>query len=625
MGTVTERSRIRFGPFELDLRSQELLKSGRVVKLPNQSFRVLALLAGRPGELVTREEIQRAIWDAETFVDFEQGLNHCIKHIRGALNDDAQTPRFIETLPKRGYLFVAPVEIEGAPVPVPSPSALDVAAAAAARPARSRWQLVAAVVAAVGMIGFVLVAGPWKSAGSSTQAVVAVLPFDNMTGDPAQDYFSDGMTEELSAQLARLNPEQLAVISRTSAFKFKGSRAMADQIGRELGASYLLEGSVRTAGNRVRITAQLIRASDQRHVWSDTYDRDLGSVLQLEREVAERIAEVINVKVGVRSAPPAHRPNWQAYSAYLKGRHLLLDTKTEADIRLAIQYFQEATRTDPEFALGYTGIADGHIELAGFATVPVESYDTAREAVATALRLDPSLAEAHVSSGRIAQRADWDVIRAEHEFKTAIALKPEYEEGYHSYSHLLIYLGRFDEAIEQSRKLLRLDPLSPHMNAHLGLLYMQAGRLDAAVAQLKKTIDGNPGYIRAYHFLGVTYEVKGDYALAVQTLTTGASLRAGSTETLADLAHALAMAGRKADARQLLETLEAERRGRFVPYSDFAIAYLGLGERDRALEALKRAVDTREEMVTLNTEPRFAPLKDDPRFQELVRRSGLSR
>jgi len=620
VGSTAQRDSIGFGNFRLDIRSQELRKAGELVRLPNQSFRVLAMLASRPGELVTREEIQQTIWGGATFVDFEQGLNHCVKHIRAALNDDAQNPRFVETLPKRGYRFIAPVksaEIQQTPeIVLPAPSKV-------VQRSTKRPYVLAAVV--FGLV--VLTAGIWwtRTRKAAGRAVVAVLPFNNMTGDPAQDYFSDGMAEELSAQLARINPEQLAVISRTSAFKFKGSKSAADQIGRELGANYLLEGSVRGAGNRVRITAQLIRTADQRHVWSESYDRDVGSVLQLEREVAEQIADAIRVKVSSSAAGSRYAPDWQAYSAYLKGRHLLLDTKTEGDVRLAIQYFEEATHIDPKFALAHSGLADGYMEQAGLAVAPDEAYAKARQAVNHALEIDPQLAEGHVSLGRIAHYADWDVAKAEREFRSAIALKPQYEEGYHSYSHLLVYLGRFDEAIEQSESLLKLDPLSPHMNAHLGLMYMLAGRLDEALTQLNRTIADNPGYIRAYHFLGVTYELKGDYKHAVETLTKAGALRAGSTETVADLIHALSLDGRSQEARRLLSGLEMQRRTKFIPYSDLAVAYLGLGERERALSALNRAVETKEFMVTLNVEPRFAPLKDEPRFKDLVKRSGLTR
>jgi len=633
VGSIVQRDSIQFGIFELDLKSQELRKSWKLVKLPNQSFRVLAMLASRPGELVTREEIQQAIWGGETFVDFEQGLNHCIKHIRAALDDDPQDPRFVETFPKRGYRFIEPVSagVQGMGEVISQEAPSQRSSEPAARlPVSAKIGFLydkRRYLAGSLVLTLVLVTGFWlrRTRRPPERAVIAVLPFENMTGDSKQDYFSDGMTEELSAQLSRINQEQLAVISRTSAFKFKDSKSTADQIGRELGANYLLEGSVRGAENRVRITAQLIRAVDQRHVWSESYDRDAGSVLQLERDVAEQIADAIKVKVASSADGARHIPDWQAYSAYLKGRHLLLDTKTEGDVRLAIQYFKEATRVDPKFALAYTGLADGYMEQAGFTTTPREAYTKARQAATQALELDPQLAEAHVSLGRIAHYADWDPTKAEREFQTAIALKPQYEEGYHSYSHLLMYLGRFDEAIQQSESLLKLDPLSPHMNAHLGLVYMLDGRLDDAVTQLQRKIAANPGYIRAYHFLGVTYEMKGEYGRAVEILSKAVSLRAGSTEAVADLIHALALDGQTQEARRLLSDLEAQGKTKFVAYADLAVAYVGLGERERALAALDGSVETKEFMVTLNVEPRFAPLKDEPRFKELVKKSGLSK
>jgi TolB-like protein/DNA-binding winged helix-turn-helix (wHTH) protein/Tfp pilus assembly protein PilF len=621
---------ISFGVFEIDLRTQELRKSGNVIKLANQPFRILAMLASRPGEMVTREDIQREIWGGETFVDFEQGVNHCIKSIRNVLNDDPQNPRYIETLPRRGYRFIAPVQLV-------EPTGLHEAAApengavkadertgeTKAIPGRYwRWAFFGLVLMAI------VVGTAWwrsKERGEPVGKTVAVLPFKNMTGDVGQEFMSDGMTEELSTRLAEVNPEQMAVISRTSAYKYKNTEKGATQIGNELGADYLVEGSVRSDAGRVRITAQLIRVSDQEQMWAASYDRDPQSVLKLESEVADEIAGIIKVKVagGPGRDNRQSATSWEAYSAYLKGRHLLLDTKTEQDMRLALQYFEEATKHDPRYALGYTGLADGYMELAGFGIPPQEAYTKAREAVTKALLLDPGLAEAHVTLGNLYFYADWNVAEAEREYKKAISLKPQYEEAHHSYSHLLMYLGRHDESIAASERLLRLDPLSPHMNAHLGLAYVLAGRNDDAISQLNKTVEQNPGYIRAYRFLGVAYLQKGETKRAVDAQRQAVALAAGSTEALSDLAHALARSGDIKQANEILEQLKKDAKRRFVADSEFAVIYVGLGRNDEALASLEKAVATHERMVTLNAEPRWAPLKDDPRFKSLVRRSGL--
>ena len=610
----TTRAIYRFGAFELVPDTLELRRSGSIVRVPPQALTVLTMLVRRPGELVTREEIQKQLWGQDTFVDFEQGLNHCIKQVRTALSDDAQSPRFVETLPRRGYRFIAQVtDAKDAARPPEAAKAAD-----PVPPRRLVWAL-----AAFGLLLALALAG-WLVAGKARtgeRRLIAVLPFENLTGDAAQDYISDGLTEELSSQIARLSP-RLGVISRTSAFKYKGTGKGADQIGRELNAQYLVEGSVRQADRRLRITAQLIRVSDQSHVWADSYDRPLDSLLQVQAEVAGAIARTIDVSMAPRERQERdHFPDWRAYSAYLKGRHLLLDTKREHEIRLAVDYFKEAVALDPAYALPWAGLADAHSELAGFGAEPGPAYAAAKRATTEALRIDPQLAEAHVSLGRIAFFHDWDFRMAEDEFRAAIASKPTYEEGYHSYSHLLMALGRYDEATQMGQRVLELDPLSPHMNAHMGLTHLLAGRLDQSIAQLRKTIQLDSGYIRAWHFLGTAYEVAGDYPQAIATLRKAVALRAESSEGLAELAHALAASGQTGEARSILAQLEELASERYVSQLDFAAVRLALGERDRALDALERAVEERDPgTVYLAIEPYFRPLRGDPRFHSLVKR-----
>src|SRR5438067_1084943 len=353
---------IRFDSYELDLAAEELRKHGFPVKLQPQPFKILAYLASRPGEMVTRHELREHVWPGDTFVDFDLAINQAIKRIRAVLNDDPENPRIIATLPRRGYRFVAKTALPAAPAAElqqparesqeAGPGVPEVISASARHGLRKRvW--VAVVAATLLMVGIV----SYERAKTTPSAVpmrIVVLPFENLTGDPGQEYFADGMTEEMISQLGAMDPDRLAVIARTSAVKYKNSGKGIDQIGHELGVDYALEGSVREAGSRVRVTAQLIRVRDQMHIWSESFDRSSKDVVDLQSDVGQAIARRIDVGIGQRRAavPPTNR---EAYSAYLKGRHLLLDNKTAATIAVALQYFRRAIELDPNFALPYAG------------------------------------------------------------------------------------------------------------------------------------------------------------------------------------------------------------------------------------------------------------------------------
>src|SRR5438270_8968093 len=398
---------IRFDSYELDLSAEELRKNGFPVKLQPQPFKILAYLASRPGEMVTRQELREHVWPGHTFVDFDLAINQAIKQIRAVLNDDPENPRMVATLPRRGYRFIAKTALPAAPevdLQQPAresqeggPGVPDVVSAKARHSLRKPlWAaVVAATLLMVGIASYELA----KTAPSAGPMRIVVLPSENLTGDPGQEYFADGMTEEMISQLGAMDPDRLGVIARTSAVKYKNSGKAINQIGQELGVDYVLEGSVREAASRVRITAQLIRVSDQMHVWSESFDRDFKDIVALQADVAQAIASRIDVGLGQRQTQPAQsgQTNWEAYSAYLKGRHLLLDNKTNATIAVALKYFQRAIELDPNFALGYTGLADAYSEQADADLDPTKAYALSKEAALHALSINPNLAEAHVS------------------------------------------------------------------------------------------------------------------------------------------------------------------------------------------------------------------------------------
>src|SRR5947209_559869 len=397
---------IRFENYELDLAAEELRKQGSSLKLQPQPFKILAYLASHSGELITRQELRDHVWPGDTFVDFDLAINQAIKQIRAVLNDDAERPRVIATLPRRGYRFIAKTASAAAaeaPLPQVSPEGHEENAkhTAVSKPSVPHisharpWVALGAVVLLIATVIAYRFATPKRPAA---QMRMVVLPFQNLTGDPGQEYFADGMTEEMIAQLGAMDPNRLGVIARTSAVKYKNSGKGIDQIGQELGVDYVLEGSVREAASRVRITAQLIRVSDQMHVWSESFDRDFKDIVALQAEVAQAIATRIDVGLVLPQTQPAQsgQTNWEAYSAYLKGRHLLLDNKTNATIAVELKYFQLAIELDPNFALGYTGLADAYSEQADADLDPVKAYALSKEAALHALSINPNLAEAHV-------------------------------------------------------------------------------------------------------------------------------------------------------------------------------------------------------------------------------------
>ncbi len=484
---------VRFGVFEANLGAQELRKHGTRVRLRGQSFSILSMLLEKPGEVVTREEMQQRLWPADTFVDFEHSLNSAIKKLRGVLGDSPENSRYIETIPRVGYRFIAPVQAVSAPEAARSEVSANSAepqgrSAPQAQPApivsRGSWPrsvVVSLAIVAVGVVAVLL----WRMAHvrpepAGEKVALAVLPFSNLTGDPGQEYFSDGLTEETIVQLGEMDPERMSVIARTSVMHYKGSSEPLPRIGSELGVQYVLEGSVRRDSSRVRITTQLVRVRDQTPVWSREYDRELAGLLTLQHEVAQEVADEMRITLGEKPKPtnapvakPAPSPeSYAAYDLYLQGRYFW-NERTEEGFRRAADYFQQAIDRDPGYAPAYAGLADTDGLMSTLYLGPQnELMPKGRAAALKALELDETLAEAHTSLALIAENYDYDWQTAEKEFNRAIQLNPGYATAHQWYAEYLSWQGRFDEALAESEKARQLDPLSMIIAAdHASILY----------------------------------------------------------------------------------------------------------------------------------------------------------
>jgi TolB-like protein/DNA-binding winged helix-turn-helix (wHTH) protein/Flp pilus assembly protein TadD len=623
----------RFGVFELDLRREEFCKQGRTIRLQDQPRQVLAALLQRPGEVITRAELRERLWPGDTFVDFEHGLNTAVNRLREALGDAAGNPRFIETVPRRGYRFIAPVEVVSEPEPVlPEPEAVghERLPADPAAP-RKHWWLAIVIAVTLLALGTVYLISqdtiPWRHVPPSRgRMMLAVLPFENLSGDPDQEHFSDGLTEEMMTQLGQLQPDRLGVIARTSALRYKQTPKEPAQIGRELGVSYLVGGSVRRAGGRVRITAKLIQVSDQTHLWAKTYEGDLRDVLTLQRQVATTIAEEIEIKL----TPPQARLRAPApidpdvYEVYLRGRYFW-NRRTRDGLRKAIDYFQQVIRAEPRYALAYVGLADCYNLLADYGAVaPKEAIPAAKAAALKALEIEERLAEAHASLGWARLVYDWDWSGAEREFRRSLELNPGYASAHQWYAYHLRTLGRHEEALAEARQAQQLDPLSLIIHAIIGWHYYLGRDYDRAIGQFRKTIEMDPNFARVHSYLGWAYLQKGMHSQAIEELQKARALFGENPARLAELAYAYAVAGRTTDARKALEELNQLSKRTYIASDLMAHIYAGLQETERALDYLERTYQERAvKLVLLKVDPRFDPVRAHPRFAELVRRVGF--
>ena len=617
---------IRFGEFELALKSGELRKNGSVVRLQPQPFKVLVFLASHAGQTVTRQELQDAVWEEGTFVDFEHGLNFCIKQIRTALGDDAQSPRLVETLPRRGYRFIGEVENNnestGGELIVTDPQPKTLPGDAQPRAVRPPSRLViggAIAVLAILVGGYLGLRSLNKVAVPLSKTMIAVLPFENLSGEALQDYFSDGMTEEMIAQLGRLHPQSLGVIARTSAMTYKGVNKDIARIGSELNVDFVLEGSVRSESDRVRITAQLIQVSDQTHLWSESYDRPSGDVLKVQSEVAGQIANSLAIRLlPEKGSASSHSESPEAVDAYLRGRYLWNKGDREGLSR-SVDYFQQAIEKDANYSAAFAGLADSY-RLLGmrYAMLPAEAYPKAREAAVRAIELDSTNANAYVSLGSIKFRYEWRQEEAERDFLRAIEINPSLGLAHHDYAWFLIAMKRFDEGIDHMKLAQRLDPLSPLANSDVGWAYLMARRYDEAIEQIKRTLELEPTFGSALACLERAYSLKGETRLALETL-----LRETGQDTASVGEGDAAQMMRRLFRKRLDKRLAALKSAPSSPYNAATVC-VAAGEQEQALGFLEKAYDERDPMlVAMGTDPAFDDLRQHPRFVALQKRLGF--
>ena len=626
---------IRFGVFELDLHTRELRKAGGKVRIQEQPLCVLVSLLERPGELVTRDELRQKLWQSDTFVDFDTALNKAITKIRDVLGDSAASPRFVETLPKRGYRFIAPVERlapeRTAPTPTP-PEAMPPEAggsAAAERPRGAFGNGGRAKVAGAGLAVLLLLAGIawllWSREGTPARIrSIAVLPLDNLSGDSNQEYFADGMTDELITDLAQIH--SLRVISRTSVMQFKHTKRILPEIAAELNVDAVVEGSVMRSGNHVRVTAQLLDARQDRHLWAASYEREMTDIIGLEGQVARAIADQVKVKLTPEEdARLAKRQpaNPEAYDALLKGR-FLWNRRNAAAAEKAIGYFRQAVGIEPGNAEAWAALAGCYASLGSDigSVDPAKVAPEARAAVAKALELDPNLAEAHGSLAKIKLWYDWDWAGSEREFRRAIELNPNDSMIHTGYSHYLLMRKRFDEALEENRRALDVAPLDILCSMHLAWLYYDSHDGEKTVAQSQRVLEMDPAFTGAYLYVARGYELQGKWPEAI-----AAYAQARDTywvQYLAGVAHAWAASGNRRQAEAALAKLKEFSKQNYVSPLTFAGYYAALGDRNRAFEWLEGSYRQRApDLTELEVSYVWDNLRTDQRFHSLERRVGF--
>ena len=586
---------LRFGAFELDLQNNELRRAGVLLKLSPQQFQVLRLLAENSGQLLTRDDIQRQVWGTDTFGDLDRNLNVCVAQVRATLNDDSDAPRFIQTLPKRGYRFIAPVERVGPSVPPSAP----------ALPVRARvhlnwmWIAVGAVLALVAVIVY----GARHRSSVPARTMIAALPFENLTGDAREDPFTDGLTEELISQLGSLNPDRLGVIGRSSVMRYKNAPHGIDQVGRDLGVEYVLEGTVRRSDGRIRIAARLVKVADQAQVWTDTTERAEAEMFRVEEDSAAHIASAISEKLlgsQAVSRVASHAQNQEAYQAYLNGRYLQ-HKGTRADLARSAAYFEDTAKLDPRFDQAYSAEAETYVSIGRSGAAPPETWARARSAAEKALSLNEANAESHNALANVLFWREWNWPLAERQFTRSIAINPSFAQAHHDYAFFLVAMGRTEQGIASLKRAIALDPLSARVNIDAGWLYLQAHHFDDAIRQAKRAQELEPGLAEANACIlrALFYQKK--YG------------------EIADRMHLP-----KTDPEEALKRLYRDKvREDSDPFT-LATRCTFLGEKAQALEALDKAYVSRSIMMPLlKTEPSFASLHSEPGFQDLVRKLAL--
>jgi len=623
----TSRNLFRFGLFELDARSGQLRKNGTRIRLSQQPLQVLLVLLDHQGEVVTREELRQRLWAEDVFVDFDHGLNKSVQKLRDALGDSADSPRYIETIPRVGYRFLAPVsEVADASAPdamgvAPAVSGRGVstvdeaqASATVARSWRGRfWWLLAAGVIVLLAVGAVVLHS--RQLRGTRIHSIAVLPLENLSGDPDQNYFADGMTDELTTMLAK--DSTLRIVSRTSAMQFKGARKPLPEIARELGVEGIVEGSVERVGDNVHMNLQLIQGATDTHIWADSYDRDASDAATLPDEAAMAIAKTTNSAVAVH--PRLRYVNPEAQDAYWHGRYLWFGERNDE----AEKYFQKAVQLQPDYALAWSGVADYY--LAGIASGELDPREASNPGIAAAKKavaLDGSSAQAHISMCAALFFGRWDLAGADRECERAIELDPEFAEAYHLRAKVLSAMNRPEEAIASQKKAMELSPFSRVWG--LVYVYVLARQYDAAIAEAKQRLESNPHDAWTLYILADAYRRKGMYAEFAKTFEEGLTAD-GDAVDATSVRRAFAQGGFRAVVLWSIASMKKKAKTHYVAPSDMALQYAELGDREKALSLLEEAYRQHSGLLleTLQNDPAYDFLHSDPRYRELVRKIGL--
>jgi TolB-like protein/DNA-binding winged helix-turn-helix (wHTH) protein/Tfp pilus assembly protein PilF len=601
----------RFGEFELDVAAYELRRSDRAIRLERQPMDLLILLVQRRGQLVSRAEIVDRLWGKDVFVDVETGVHTAARKIRHALGDSAETPKYVETVPGKGYRFVAP---------------LDAAAPTTRRSAGNRAAIAVGVLALGTVAGFV--AWAWLGARADAgRVIVAVLPFENLTGDRGREYLADGLSEETIASMGQIDPDRLGVLGRTSTMAYKGTRKSLAVIGNELRVDYLVESSLRADSDRLRVTAKLIRVRDQTQVWSATYDRAPTNMLGLQSELSTAIAEQIRLRLSperLEALARRHTSNAQAYDEYLRGLDIA-NHRTPATNERAIEHYRRATALDPDYALAWAGLAQVYAAspINGDAP-PLEVASRAREAAERAVRAGPNLAEAQHVRAYVKWMLDWDWPDAEAGFRRAVLAGSGYAEAHRTLGHCLSQMGRHSEAVVEMRRARELDPHHPMAHALSAQVAFQARDYPAAVEHARQALVINRDLWIGYMQRAQAHEQLGDVTLALLDLERAARLSRDNSKPVSLRGYLLAKSGRTAEAREVARTLEGTARRRYVPPSAIALVHAGLGDRRAVFEWLERAYAARDvHLIYLPVDPKWDPYRDDARFQDLIARCGF--
>lgn len=585
------------------------------MKVERIPLELMIFMVERQGQLVSRDEIATHLWGNGVHVDVESGVNTAIRKLRAALKDSPETPVFIETVPGKGYRFIGRVCQPDRP------------AEATARPDRpARPWLVAGLALGLATAAAVVYYAGFRPTGTSapaTSVTIAVLPFQNLSSDPEQEYFSDGLTEETIAALGRVAASRIRVIARTSSMAYRGTRKTAGEIGGELGASYLVESTVRRDAQQVRITAKLIRVKDQVQVWNNTYELEPSGLLRVQQEIGAAIAR----QVGGELSPQAEQAlirstrDPDAHDLYLRSRYYWYQ-RTPESMRKSVEYLEAAIQKDPSYALAHAGLADTYVVQAVITWAnPRDHWDKARIATEKALSLDPNLAEAHTAKAMASFFMAWDWAAAERSFQRAIELNPNYAIAHQFYAHFLSNARRHDEAIAKIQKAREIDPLSPMMHTFAGGIFVMGRRYSDALPPIQQALAIDPDFFPTHSVLGFLYQQTGKPDAAIEEYRKAYRLSGGNIVQLAYQGFVLGQMGRRAEAEQIITTMNQIAQSRFVPPFAFALVYAGLGDREAAFQWLEKAYEVRDVgLVFLPADPKWDSLRSDKRFQSLLRR-----